>query len=74
LIFKLYRLRWQVETSFLELTAITRSEQWHSKSYNGIMQELYALMWLINATRGLIVAMHLKVRTLRGRPPASLAA
>ena len=54
LILQLYRLRWEVETSFKELTAITKSEQWHSKSYNGLMQELYALMWLINATKGLM--------------------
>ena len=45
---KLYRLRWEVETSFLELTAITKAEQWHSKSVNGILQELYARFWLIN--------------------------
>jgi hypothetical protein len=54
LILQLYRLRWEVETSFKELTAITKSEQWHSKNYNCIMQELYALMWLINATKGLM--------------------
>lgn len=54
LILKLYRLRWEVETSFLELTGITKSEQWHSKSYNGIMQELYALIWLINATKSVM--------------------
>lgn len=54
LILQLYRLRWEVETSFKELTAITKCEQWHSKSYNGVMQELYALMWLINATKGLM--------------------
>jgi len=48
---KLYSLRWEVETSFLELTASTKIEQWHSKSYNGILQELYALFWLINFTK-----------------------
>lgn len=48
LIRKLYRLRWQVETSFMELTGITKAEQWHSKSVNGIYQELYARFWLIN--------------------------
>lgn len=44
----LYRLRWEVETSFKELTATTRIEQWHSKSLNGILQEIFALFWLIN--------------------------
>ncbi len=54
LILQLYRMRWEVETSFKEMTSITKSEQWHSKSYNGILQELYALMWLINATKGIM--------------------
>jgi IS4 transposase len=54
LILQLYRMRWKVETSFKEMTSITKSEQWHSKSYNGILQELYALMWLINATKGIM--------------------
>jgi hypothetical protein len=48
---KLYRLRWEVETSFMELTGITKAEQWHSKSVNGIYQELYARFWLINYTK-----------------------
>jgi hypothetical protein len=51
LIWSLYRLRWEVETSFLELTSITKMEQWHSKFMNGILQEIYALMWLINYTK-----------------------
>ncbi len=51
LIRKLYRLRWEVETSFRELTSITKAEQWHSKSVNGIYQELYARFWLINYTK-----------------------
>jgi hypothetical protein len=45
---KLYRLRWEVETSFRELTSITKAEQWHTRSVNGIYQELYARFWLIN--------------------------
>jgi hypothetical protein len=48
---KLYRLRWQVEISFLELTGITKAEQWHTKSVNGIYQEIYARFWLINYTK-----------------------
>jgi len=53
-ILKLYRMRWEVETSFRELTATTKGEQWHAKSYNGLMQELYAKFWLINATKGIL--------------------
>lgn len=47
----LYMARWEVETSFNELTGITRGEQWHSKKFNGIMQELYAKFWLVNFTK-----------------------
>lgn len=48
---KLYRLRWEVEISFLELTGITKAEQWHTKTVNGIYQEIYARFWLINYTK-----------------------
>jgi len=48
---KLYRLRWEIETSFLELTGITKAEQWHCKTVNGIYQEIYARFWLINYTK-----------------------
>jgi hypothetical protein len=50
-IWSLYRLRWEVEISFLEFTSITKIEQWHSKFINGILQELYALLWLINYSK-----------------------
>ncbi len=64
LVFKLYRLRWAVETSFFELTAIAKVEQWHSKSINGIMQELFTLFWLINYTK---IQIFFRART--GRNP-----
>jgi len=51
LIRKIYRLRWEVETSFLELTGITQAEQWHSKTINGVLQELMCRFWLINYTK-----------------------
>jgi hypothetical protein len=47
----LYSKRWQVETSFRELIQTIRIEQWHSKSENGILQELYAAFWLLNFTQ-----------------------
>ena len=53
-ILRLYRMRWEVETSFKELTSTTKGEQWHTKSYNGLMQELYAKFWLINASKGIL--------------------
>ena len=48
---QLYRCRWEIELSFRELTDQTRTEQWHSKSLNGIKQELYTQLWLINYTK-----------------------
>ena len=50
----LYKLRWQVESVFYDLSTTCNLERWHSKSYNGILQEFYLRMWLINATRLLI--------------------
>lgn len=51
LIQRLYRLRWECETSFRDLCDTMKMEQWHSKSLNGILQELYATFWLMNFTR-----------------------
>lgn len=48
---KLYRRRWEIETSFKELTCTLKIGQWHSKNLNGILQEIFALLWLVNATR-----------------------
>ncbi|MBK7890324.1 MAG: transposase [Bdellovibrionales bacterium] len=48
---KLYRRRWEIETSFKELTCTLKIGQWHSKSLNGILQEIFALLWLVNVTR-----------------------
>lgn len=47
----LYRWRWEVETSFKEFTEALSLEQWHSGDYNNILQELYARLWLFNATK-----------------------
>jgi hypothetical protein len=44
----LYNLRWEVENSFRDFTQTMKLEQWHSKSINGIRQELYLAMWLYN--------------------------
>lgn len=47
----LYRWRWEVEESFKELTESLSLEQWHSRDYNNILQELFARFWLFNATK-----------------------
>lgn len=48
---RLYLRRWEVETSFKDLASTMKMEQWHSKTLNGILQELYATLWLMNFTR-----------------------
>jgi len=45
---KLYQKRWEIETTFKDLTHTLKMDQWHSKKINGILQEVYALLWFIN--------------------------
>ena len=51
LIKRLYRMRWETETEQRDITATVKLEQWHSTTLNGILQEFYATLWLINAVR-----------------------
>jgi len=55
---RLYARRWEVETSFRDSTHTAKLEQWHSKSINGILQELFAHFWLVNAAR-IQIALHI---------------
>lgn len=48
---KLYQKRWEIETAFRDLTHTLKMDQWHSKKVNGILQEIYALLWLFNNVR-----------------------
>ena len=48
---ELYQRRWDVEGSFRDLTSILKMEQWHSKKINGILQEIFALFWLVNVVK-----------------------
>lgn len=48
---RLYLRRWEVESSFKDIVDTMKIEQWHSKSINGILQEIYAAFWLMNFTR-----------------------
>jgi len=48
---QLYQLRWGAETSFYELSETVKIQQWHSKSYNGILQELYTTLLVINLVK-----------------------
>jgi hypothetical protein len=47
----LYTKRWEVENSFRDMVQTMKVEQWHSKNLNGILQELYSALYLINFTR-----------------------
>lgn len=47
----LYRMRWEVENSFRDLTENLKVEQWHSKDINGIEQEIYVRFWIMNFAR-----------------------
>lgn len=48
---RLYRRRWDIETSFKDLTDTLKLNQWHSTKINGVLQEVYALLWLANSVR-----------------------
>jgi hypothetical protein len=47
----LYAYRWEIETSFRDFTHTIKGEQWHSKTLNGVLQELYVTWWLLNFTK-----------------------
>lgn len=48
---ELYSLRWGVETNHRDLTETMKIEKWHSKKLNGILQEIYAMLWAANIAR-----------------------
>ena len=48
---QLYQLRWGVETSFYELSETMKMQQWHSKTYNGVLQEIYTTMLVTNLVK-----------------------
>lgn len=47
---ELYTRRWKIETAFKD-SVIQGLEQWHSKNENGLLQELFMHVWLMNWTR-----------------------
>lgn len=48
---KLYLKRWEIETSFRDLVSTLKMDQWHSSKINGILQEIYCLLWVTNAVK-----------------------
>ncbi len=47
----LYALRWEVETANRDMSHTLKVEQWHSHFLNGILQEIYTVLWLMNQSR-----------------------
>lgn len=47
---KLYRSRWTVETMYGRVKNLLKLEAFHSKSVNGVMQEIYANLLVISLT------------------------
>lgn len=57
-IHKMYWMRWEVETSFKDFVMSLKIEDFHAKSINGVLQELYAKLFLMNYTRIMILKAH----------------
>lgn len=47
----LYTLRWDTESNNRDMTCTLQIEQWHSKFFNGIMQEIYVNLIMMNITK-----------------------
>lgn len=48
---QLYCQRWSIEGSFRDIVSTLKMDQWHSKNLNGILQEIFCLLWLVNAVK-----------------------
>ncbi len=47
----LYTLRWDCETNNRDSTSTLKLDQWHSKFFNGIMQEIYVHLIMMNISK-----------------------
>ena len=47
----LYTLRWDCETNNRDSTSTLKLDQWHSTFFNGIMQEIYVHLIMMNITK-----------------------
>ena len=47
-IIELYSRRWDIETSFRDLTETLEMDKWHTKFINGIKQEIFVTLWIFN--------------------------
>jgi IS4 transposase len=60
----LYRERWDVESSFKELAESLALESWHTKKYNGILQEFFVRLWAFNFSKILMFSKGKKTRII----------
>lgn len=58
ILYKLYFVRWEVEVSFRDLVQSLKIEDFHAKNINGVLQELYARLWLMNFTKLQVLQSH----------------
>jgi Transposase DDE domain len=55
-IVSLYQKRWDVETMYGRVKNLLRLEKFHAKSYNGVMQELFANLLILSLTAVAVTA------------------
>lgn len=48
---QLYQRRWDIEGAFRDITVTLKLQQWHAKSLNGVLQEIFSLLWLANTVK-----------------------
>ena len=60
---QLYLRRWDIEGSFRDLTSTLKIEQWHSKTLNGCLQEIFAAFWLMNTLKFNAYRAHLRAKS-----------
>jgi hypothetical protein len=48
---RLYLKRWSIESSYRDLISTLKIDQWHSDKLNGILQEIFCLLWLVNSVK-----------------------
>jgi len=65
-ILKLYRERWTVETLYWRVKILLKIERFHSRSYNGVMQEIFANLLVLSLT-ALIWAATIKKHRLNAK-------
>lgn len=68
-ILKLYRRRWAVETFYGRIKRLLQVERFRSKSYNGVMQEIFAHLLVLSLTALTSVA----AADSAGLPPGKIA-